>query len=122
MTANKALGFVMEPIPLYLFKDSFGPVVALLNEHSVKYQMRQVRANVPMAAGEVIELLQSPAFLPSIAAVIIAFLKVRSSRKVIITMKDKVIVHAEGLSQKELEKVLRKAKNLSAIETKNDET
>jgi hypothetical protein len=112
----------METLPVHVFKDSFGPFIALLNEHNVKYTMREVRSGVPMAASGVIELLQSAAMWGALATVIVAFINSRRSRKVIITTKDNTVVHAEGLSPKELEKVLTQAKSLTAIETEKDET
>lgn len=112
----------METLPVHVFKDSFGPFITLLNEHHVKYTMRDVRSGVQMASSGVIEVLQSAAMWGALAAVIVAFLKNRRSRKVIITTKDNTVVHTEGLSVKEIETVLSQAKNLTAIETEKDET
>jgi len=110
----------METLPVHVFKNSFGPFLALLNEHHVKYQMHDTRAGVPMmAASGVIELLQSPELWVLLTAVIVAYLKYRPTRKVIITKKDGTVVHAEGLSPKELEKVLAQTKSLTAIETED---
>lgn len=96
----------MNTIPVHLFKDSFGPFVILLNEHDLKYTMQEVRVGVPMASGGTLEIIQAAlnnsAFWPSLAAVVAAFIKVRSSRKVIITTKQGTVVHAEGLTQAEL--------------------
>jgi hypothetical protein len=108
----------MESLPVHVFKDSFGPFLALLNENQVRYRMREQRAGVPMASGGVIEVLQSAAMWGGLASVIIAFLKVGHGRKVIITTKDDKVIHAEGLTRKELELILESAKNLTAIETK----
>jgi hypothetical protein len=109
---------------VHVFRDSFGPFVALLNEHHVKYTMRESRSGIPMAsASGVIEILQSPAMWAALATVICSFLKNRRSRKVIITLNDNTLVHAEGLSPKEVAKLLAQARSLSAIETKKkDET
>lgn len=112
----------METLPVYVFKDSFGPFLALLNEHHVKYTMRDARSGVEMAASGVIEILQSPAMWTALAAVVVAFLKYRHGRKVIITIKNKTVVHAEGLTAKELETVLAQAQSLTAIETEKDKT
>ncbi len=111
----------MENIELHLFKESFGPFITLLNEHSVKYQMRQARGGVPMASSGIVELLQAASLLPSLAVVICAFLKNKRSRKVIITTKDNTFVHVEGLNEAELTKVLEQAKSLTAIETNHAE-
>ena len=112
----------MTILPVHLFKDSFGPFLALLNENGIKYQMREVRAGVPMASGGTLELVQAvgnAAFWASLATVIVAFINSRRSRKVIITTKDGTVVHAEGLSPPELEQVLQRAQSLTAIDPKS---
>ena len=113
-------GSTAETLALRLFKDSFGPVIALLNEHEVKYQMREVRSGVPLASPGVVEIVQAvgnAAMWGALATVFVAFINSRRGRKVIITLQDNTIVHAEGPSAKELERVLDKAKNLSAVDT-----
>ncbi len=112
----------MEALPVHLFKRSFGPFLALLNEHKVSYTMREQRSGLQMAASGVAEVLQSAAMWGGLATVIVAFLKYRHSRKVIITTKDNQVIHAEGLTGKELEQILERAKSLAVIETKSDET
>jgi len=109
----------METLPVHLFKESFGPFLALLNEHHVKYQLRQVRAGTPMASGEVLEIVRAignAAIWGALATVVVAFINSRRGRKVIITTKDNTVVHAEGLSPAELERVLEQAKSLTAID------
>ena len=83
----------VQTLPGHLFKESFGPFLSLLNEHDVKYQMRDVRAGVPMAASGVIEIVQAVGIAtiwPALATVVVAFVNSRRGRKVIITMKDKL--------------------------------
>lgn len=112
----------MEYLHLHVFKDSFGPMIALLNEHDVKYQLREQRSGAVMAASGVIDVLQSPAIWGALAAVVIAFIRSRNGRKVIITTKDNEIIHAEGLSPKELEEILKRSKSLAAVDpNKNSE-
>jgi hypothetical protein len=113
---------LMETLPIHVFRESFGPIVQLLNEYHVRYSMQQTRSGVPMNSTQVIELLQSAALWSALAAVVVAFIKGRSSRKIIITTKENTVVHAEGLSVEELTEVLKQAKNLTAIETSKDET
>lgn len=111
----------MESLPVHVFKDSLGPFLALLNENQVRYRMREQRTGVPMASSSgIIEVLQSAAMWGGLASVIVAYLKVSHSRKVIITTKDNKVIHAEGLTHKELEQILEDAKNVTAIETKSD--
>ncbi len=51
----------METLPIHAFKNSFSPVLKLLNEHDIKYQMNQVRSGEVMASSEIIEIILSPA-------------------------------------------------------------
>ena len=109
----------MKVLPVHLFKDSFDPFLALLNEHQVTYQMREVRAGITMASSGVVEILQvvgNAAMWAALASVLVAFINSRRGRKVIITTKDNTVIHAEGLSVKELEKVLEQAKSLTAFD------
>jgi hypothetical protein len=109
----------METLPVHLFKDSFGPFLTLLNEHHVKFRLRETRAGVPMASSGVIEIVQAvgnAAMWAALAAVLVAFINSRRGRKVIITTKDDIVVHTEGLSPKELEQVLEHAKSLAAFD------
>jgi len=115
----------MKSLPVHLFKDSFGPFLQLLNEHEVKYQMRQVRAGIPLASSGVLEVVQAvgnAAMWGALATVVVAFINSRRGRKVIITTNENTVVHVEGLSIAELERVLEHAKNLTAIDPgKSDE-
>ncbi len=105
-----------------LFKESREPFLALLREHGVAHEEMMLKAHVPMAAGFFVDILQSSApWAAAVATVICAFLKNRRSRKVIITDKDNNVVHCEGLSLNEIERVLKRAKNLTAIETEHNE-
>lgn len=106
-----------------LFKDSREPFLELLRENEVAYEELMLKANVPMASSFLVDILQgSGPWAAATATVVCAFLKNRRSRKVIITMKDNQVVHCEGLEPKEVERILRQAKRLTAIETnKNDD-
>lgn len=111
----------METLPVHLFKSSFGPFLEELNAHGVRYQMRAVRSGVPMASGEALEIVKvlgSATFWPAVASVVVAFINKRNGRKVIITTRDQTVVHAEGLSMAELERVLEAAANITAIDPK----
>jgi hypothetical protein len=114
----------MDTLPVHLLRSSFGPFLELLNEHDRRYEMREVGSGVPMASGnslEIIKVIGAAAFWPAVAAVVIAFINGRNGRKVIITTKDKMIVHAEGLSLPELERVLQIAENMIAIDPNTPE-
>jgi len=115
----------MTTIPAHVFKDSFRPFVELLNEHQVKYQMREMRSGVPMASSGIIEIVQAvgvASMWAGLAAVLVAFIKSRSSRKVIITTKDNATIHAEGLTASELERILAMATSVAVIDTGGTQT
>ncbi len=114
--SERSKGETMEYLHVYVFKDSFGPMIELLNAHGVKYQIREQRSGEVMASSGVIEVLQSAAMWGALATVVVAFIKSRNGRKVTITTKDNKIIHAEGLSPKELEEILKRSKNLAAID------
>lgn len=75
-----------------------------------------------MASSGVVEILLSPYTWGALSTVIVAFLKYRNSRKVIIQTKDGQIIHAEGLNHEELKSILERAGRLTLIETKSDQT
>ena len=111
----------MHELKLHVFKDSFGPIVELLNKYNVKYQMQQIRSAQVAASSGVIELLLSPAMWGSLAIIIVAFIKAKNGREVIITTKDDKIIHAKGLTKEEIEPLLKEAKNLAAIDTNKED-
>ena len=106
----------MEYFHVHVFKDSFGPIIELFNTHGVGYEIREQRSGEVMAASGVIEVLQSAAMWGALAAVIVAFIRSRNGRKVIITTKENEVIHAEGLNAKELEEILKRSKSLAAVE------
>lgn len=107
----------MEVLPIHVFKHSLGPMLSLLNDNEVKYQMRGVRSGTVMAASEVIEVIVNASMWVSLASIIIAFIKAKNSREVMITTKDNKVIHAKGLDSKQLQSVLQHAKDVKAIDT-----
>jgi len=106
----------MDILPIHLFKGSFEPVLDLLNEHNIKYQMEQVRPGVVMASGSTLEIVLSATVWASLATVLVAFIKARHGRKIVITTKNNQVIHAEGLTAKDMEVVLKNAKNIMAVD------
>jgi hypothetical protein len=92
-------------------------MVTLLNDNDIKYQMREIRSGAIMASSEVIEVIANASIWISLASVIVAFIKAKNSREVIITTKDNKIIHAKGLDSKQLQSVLQQAKDIKAIDT-----
>ena len=110
----------MRGIRATVFKLSYDPFIELLEEHGLEYYGVALNSQEVYAAGEFLEIVKNVAnatFWPSLAAVIVAFLKRNSSRKVIIATEDNKIIHVEGHSPSELEDILKKTKNITAIQT-----
>jgi len=110
-----------DSIRVNVFKDSAEPFTELLNEHQIEYYGVALNTSGPINAGEMIEIIKTignASVWPALATVIVAFLKARKSRKIIIQTKDNQIFHAEGYSVKEISKVLENAHKITAIETK----
>jgi hypothetical protein len=109
----------MSSLPLHLFKDSSASFTEALSDNGVTFSRRIQLSEAPMAAGWVIEVFSAVKELTpwgALAVVVVAWLKAKSSRKVIITMKDNTVVHAEGLSVEQVAKVLESAKDAAIIE------
>lgn len=106
----------MNTLDIHVFKESFQPVTELLDAKGISWSMRQERAGVIMASSGILEVALNPSSWVSIAAVLISFIKARHGRRVMITTKDKDVIHAEGLTSKELEKILEKAEWVTAID------
>lgn len=72
-----------------------------------------------MAAGwaiEVFSAVKDATPWGALAVVIVAWLRAKSSRKVIVTMNNNTVAHMEGLSVKEVAEVLEAAKSAAIIE------
>ncbi|GEK71998.1 MULTISPECIES: hypothetical protein [Halomonas] len=106
----------MSALKVYLFKDSFRPIIELMGENGLSWSMKEQRSGVTMASSGVVEVVLNASMWVSMASVVIAFIRAKHGRKVIITMKDKRVIHAEGLTSKELECILQKADSITALD------
>jgi hypothetical protein len=106
-------------IKAFLFKASCESFLALLLENSIEFITHMPPRGEIENSGVTIEILNVVA--PALCAVIVMYLKTRPSRKVIITTKDKAVIHAQGLSQSELQRVIALARQLT-VETQVKET
>lgn len=102
---------------LALFRNSEVSFLQLLNDADVSYEKRYPNSGSVMASGTMIVLGQTAAIAGSVATIIVAWLKARSSRKVIITLKDKQVVHLEGYSAGEVKALLQVADQVAVIDT-----
>lgn len=109
-----------EVLPINVFKHSFGPILELLNENDLSYQMREMRSGAIMASSSAIEVIVNASIWVSLASVLVTFIKAKNNREVMIQTKDNKVIHAKGLDSKQLEKVLKEARNITAIDTGNE--
>ena len=100
-----------------LFKNSEVSFLQLLNDTDVSYEKLYPASGSIMASGTMIVLGQTAAIAGSMATIIVAWLKARSSRKVIIALKDKQVVHLEGYSAGEVKELLPRAEQIAVIDT-----
>lgn len=106
-------------LQVHLFKDSEASFIELLDQKDIKFN-RRIQLGEVMASGAmllVLEAVQAVTPWGALAWVIVEWLKNKRHRKVIITTEDNQVVHAEGLSEAELQQVLQQAKSLAAIDT-----
>lgn len=109
----------MSSLPLHLFKESSASFTEALFDGGIEFSRRIQLSEVPATSGWIIEVFSSVKEATpwgALAVVIVAWLRAKSSRKVIITTKDNTVVHAEGLSVEQVAKVLESAKNAAAID------
>lgn len=117
-----------DTISLHVFKSSFKPLLTLLSEHNISYEMREVRAGVPMASGGTLKIVKAVVenkdFWLALAGVLIAYVHASHDRKVIVTScrGDVVqVVQAEGLTKEELLSVLQQAQSITAFDVSKGE-
>jgi hypothetical protein len=114
----------MDSIRVNVFRDSHDPFTQLLDQNDIEYYSVALNSYGPMNAGEMLEIVKTvgnAALWPSLATVIVAFIRAQKSRKVIITTKDNKVFHAEGFSVEEISQILHEARSITAIDTKNPE-
>jgi len=110
----------MDSIRVHVFRDSYDPFTQLLDQNNIKYYGVALNSSGPMNAGEMLEIVKTvgnATLWPSLASVIVAFIRARKSRKVTITTKDNKIFHAEGYSMEEISQILHEARSITAIDT-----
>lgn len=110
-------------IKIDLFKRGGIELLRMLVEENLSpIERRSLGAQAASQTVEIINAVGALAIFPSLASVLCAWLKNKRSRKLIITLEDRTIIHSEGLSQKEIESLLPKTARIAAIDTGKEET
>ena len=100
-----------------LFKGSEASFLHALDDAKLRYRKHEPAPGIVMASGTAIEIVQTLATSGAIAAVLVAWLKARASRKIILNTSTKEVVHLEGYSVREIEALLPLVKSATAIDT-----
>ena len=101
-----------------LFKDSRASFLQDLSEAGIDFEESQPIPGRIMASATYVAIAQIAAVSGAVATVLVAWIKARASRKVILTLKDQKIVHLEGYSAKEVEALLKITESVAVIDTK----
>jgi hypothetical protein len=86
----------------------------------IEYETRLPQPGMIMNSADAVRILELA--IPSVAAVIVAWLKYAPTRKVMITQRDNRIWQAEGRSIEEVEQLLISAKTIMALDAKKSDS
>ncbi len=101
--------------------DSF---IAALDEAGIEYERRNPKPQpgvIMNASGDIVQFLEHAIPWASIATVLVAWIRARASRKIIVTTTDNKVVHTEGYSVEQFEKILTQAREIAIIDTKKSD-
>ncbi|UHJ63244.1 hypothetical protein [Vibrio furnissii] len=115
----------IETLKISYFRDGSNEFMEMLSDSSIEWSMRQkFPEGTLVASSELIEILKvigGASIIPSLAAIIVEWLKRNRSREVVVKFRDFTVVHLRGYSTKDVEKILEKTNDLTIIQTKPDE-
>lgn len=112
-------------IQVDLFKDSRNDFLTELEKSNISYgNIEKFSTGAVLASSTtvLISLIAASAPWAAFAAILVAWIKSKSSRKIIITTKDNATINLEGLSSKEVEKILDKFYRIAVIDTQKDDS
>jgi hypothetical protein len=93
---------------------------AALDEAGIRYEKHTPRPPpgvIVNATGEILHFVEHVVTATSLATVLVAWIHGRASRKIIVTTKDEKVIHIEGYSVEQFEKILADAREVSVIDT-----
>ena len=90
----------------------------MLSHADLDHYKVALASDVVMASASMIAVTQTVAASAAFATVLVAWIKSRASRKIIITTSDNKVFHAEGYSVAELEEIMLLARRVDVIDTK----
>ena len=99
------------------FKDSRASFLQSLDGAGIPFEEIKTTPGTVMASAAVVIIAQTTAIAGAIATVLVAWLKGRASRKVILTLQDKTIVHVEGYTVEQVRELLPLVALMTVIDT-----
>jgi hypothetical protein len=100
-----------------LFKDSEASFLQALEDADISYEKLSPPRDTVMAAGTMVVIAQTAAIAGSVATVLVAWVKARASRKVILTIQGNKVVHLEGYTVEQVKELLPLVAHMAAIDT-----
>ena len=100
-----------------LFKDSQALFLQALDEADISYEELRPMPGQVMASGSMVLIAQTAAIAGSIATVLVAWIKARASRKIILTLQGNKVIHLEGYTAEQVRELLPLVEHMTAIDT-----
>jgi len=110
-------------LEIHLFKGSYASLHKQLSEEGIEFSEKHLfSTSTPQVVLGITDFLKTAALWTSLATVLVTWLKGRYGRKVTITNKDKSVIHIEGMSVSDVERLLKNSIIVSAIESNEKES
>lgn len=113
-----------KPIQITLFKYGSKQFLELLRENDIPFRLRRPEPGNIMLSGEWVEIIRTigeVSIIPSLAAIIIQWLKSRAARIVMIQTEENQVIRIEGYSPEQVEQVLETSRSIMIIQTEPDQ-
>ena len=104
-----------------LFKHSEESFLQILTEAEIPYEQEKHAPGQIMASGALITIAQTAAIAGAIASVLVAWIRARASRTIILTLKDGTIIHLKGESVDRVEELLPLVQRADVIDKEPNE-
>lgn len=104
---------------IVLFKDSETSFLQALEGAGIPYERSTPMPGQVMASGSIIAIAQAVTAAAPVAAVLVAWIRARASRKIILTLSTNKVIHLEGYSVEQAQELLLTTTQLAAIDTKS---
>ena len=100
-----------------LYKDSQASFLRALDAAAISYEEIRPMPGQVVASGTVVVVAQTAAIAGSIATVLVAWIKARASRKIILTLQGNRVVQLEGYTVEQVQELLSSVEHMTAIDT-----